>query len=83
MHLFRHYSIRSAPDDAPSAINGGNAGLDEAFGITTDQRGAPRFPPGGDGMVDIGAYEVAATFASVVTDGPFSETKERARQARR
>ena len=69
MRLFRHCSIRSAPDDAPSAINGGNAGLDEAFGISTDQRGALRFLPGGDGMVDIGAYELDAAFASVVTDG--------------
>ena len=40
------------------AINAGNSALAEAYGITTDQHGAPRFPPGGDGMVDIGAYEV-------------------------
>jgi hypothetical protein len=25
--------------------------------------------PGGDGMVDIGAYELDSAFASVVTDG--------------
>ena len=50
------------------AINAGNSGLAEAFGITTDQRGEPRFA-GGDSMVDIGAYEVDTVFASVATDG--------------
>ena len=30
---------------------------------------APRFAPDGDGMVDIGAFEVDAAFASVATNG--------------
>ena len=51
------------------AINAGNSSLALSFGITTDQRGAPRFPPGGDGMVDIGAYEVDTAFASIASDG--------------
>jgi parallel beta-helix repeat protein/predicted outer membrane repeat protein len=51
------------------AINAGNSSLALSLGITTDQRGAPRFAPGGDGMVDIGAYEVDAAFADVVTNG--------------
>ncbi|HUE14181.1 MAG TPA: choice-of-anchor Q domain-containing protein, partial [Planctomycetaceae bacterium] len=51
------------------AINAGSSSLALEFGITTDQRGEPRFAPGGDSMVDIGAYEVDSVFASVATDG--------------
>ncbi len=50
-------------------INAGNSSLAPAFGITTDQRGEPRFAPGGDSMVDIGADQVDSVFASVATDG--------------
>lgn len=47
------------------AINAGNSAAAASAGITTDERGEPRFPPGGDGMVDIGAYEyIDAVFAN-------------------
>ncbi len=59
------------------AINAGNSSLAPAFGITTDQRGEPRFAPGGDSMVDIGADEVDSVFASVATDGVDETEKTR------